>query len=727
MTQNSGLPAFRYYAFISYSHQDKAWADWLHKALEAYVVPKRLVGQTTADGAIPKRLTPIFRDRDELASAHDLGRKVNEALAQSANLIVICSPRSAASHWVQEEVLAYKQLGRSERIFCLIVDGEPNASDLPGREPEECFVPALRLQLDADGQPTTQRAEPIAADARADKDGKTNAKLKLIAGMLGVGFDALKQRELRRRARRMTAVAGFGLLGMAIMAVFAGVAVHERNNALKQRAQAEDLIGFMLGNLRTKLEAVNRLDILDDVADHALYYFEAQTSPGSIDSRSERAAALLLLGRVRLDQGKATDAEQAFNESLHLSETLAVDGNHLPGLDLAVVDAQSWLGKSAWQTGKIEQALAHFNAELPVLLSIRDTHPDNRKALERLAWLHADIGHVQEARGASGVALQEYRAELEVALKLTADQSANRDFQKELAHAHDNIAALLYARGDFDGAENHYSADRNILKHLVANDPNDADSTDQLAIAETFLAQVAQALGHTDSARDSLRQAVAIGNKLLADDSGNMDKLANLASYSRRLARNLRLSGDLADAASLLERATSLHARLLKQAPDDIRGRYGLAATQLEQAELARQRGDNARAHDLANESSRRFTALVHVQSYERDASLGVASADLLLGKLFAASADTADATAQWSRALDALRAFDNNSQEPDQLDVQAELLTRLGRESEAQPLIARLKTMHYRDPAFVAWRQSTAAASADASNTASRSPGDRQ
>ena len=76
MTQGTGSPGFRYYAFISYSHQDKTWADWLHKALETYAVPKRLVGQITTTGPIPRRLTPIFRDRDELASAHDLGRKI---------------------------------------------------------------------------------------------------------------------------------------------------------------------------------------------------------------------------------------------------------------------------------------------------------------------------------------------------------------------------------------------------------------------------------------------------------------------------------------------------------------------------------------------------------------------------------------------------------------------------------------------------------------------------
>ena len=88
----------------------------------------------TAVGSIPRRLTPVFRDRSELPSAADLGRVVNEALDGSANLIVICSPRSAASNYVNEEISTFKHLGRADRIFCLVVDGEPNASDLAGRE-----------------------------------------------------------------------------------------------------------------------------------------------------------------------------------------------------------------------------------------------------------------------------------------------------------------------------------------------------------------------------------------------------------------------------------------------------------------------------------------------------------------------------------------------------------------------------------------------------------------
>jgi hypothetical protein len=78
---------------------------------------------------------------------------------------------------VNEEILAFKRLGREDRIFCLIVGGEPNATDIPSREQEECFPPALRFRLGPDGGLSVARTEPIAADARPGKDGKSNAKL----------------------------------------------------------------------------------------------------------------------------------------------------------------------------------------------------------------------------------------------------------------------------------------------------------------------------------------------------------------------------------------------------------------------------------------------------------------------------------------------------------------------------------------------------------------------
>jgi hypothetical protein len=208
---------FKYWAFISYSHADEEWAKWLHKSVETYRVPRKIVGRETANGAIPKRLFPIFRDRDELPGASDLGGKIQDALHRSRSLIVICSPKSAVSKWVNEEVKTYKALGHADRVLCLMVDGEPNAA--PDSGLLECFPPAVRFQVTSDGQVTTEPAEPIAADARPGKDGRPNALLKLLSGVMGVGYDELRQRERQRQRQRRIRFAALSVVAIFLMAV----------------------------------------------------------------------------------------------------------------------------------------------------------------------------------------------------------------------------------------------------------------------------------------------------------------------------------------------------------------------------------------------------------------------------------------------------------------------------------------------------------------------------
>ena len=230
---------YKFRAFISYSHADEKWASWLHKALETYRVPKYLVGEDTKFGPVPDRLGSVFRDREELSTATSLGDELTQALKDSACQIVICSPRAAKSHWTNEEILTYKRLGRSERIFCLIVDGEPGASDDADTADQECFPPALRYVVGEDGVLTDERSEPIAADARRGKDNRQNAKLKLVAGMLGVGFDALKQREHQRKQRRMLFLTTAAVTGMAVTTVLATAAWFARIEAEEQRNRAQ--------------------------------------------------------------------------------------------------------------------------------------------------------------------------------------------------------------------------------------------------------------------------------------------------------------------------------------------------------------------------------------------------------------------------------------------------------------------------------------------------------
>ncbi|HEY2139074.1 MAG TPA: TIR domain-containing protein, partial [Chthoniobacterales bacterium] len=234
----------KYWAFISYSHTDKEWGDWLHKSLETYRVPSRLVGKESRDGIIPSRIFPVFRDREELPVSSDLGTNISEALRESRYLIVVCSPRSARSRWVGEEIKAFKRLGREDRILALIVDGEPNAADgKPGFQPEnECFHEALRYRWSDQAELSAIPTEPIAADAREGKDGRNNAKLKLLAGLLAVNYDDLKQRDHERKLRRARRI---GTTAFALGIVFAGLAVWAilaAREAAHQRTQTQRLL-----------------------------------------------------------------------------------------------------------------------------------------------------------------------------------------------------------------------------------------------------------------------------------------------------------------------------------------------------------------------------------------------------------------------------------------------------------------------------------------------------
>src|SRR5512143_2411978 len=159
MTRTTWMP-MRYAAFLSYSHADARWAQWLHRRLESYRVPTRLVGTPGPDGPIGPRLGTIFRDREELPTSGDLGATIRSALSESSALIVVCSPSAARSRWAGREIELFRSFGRGDRIACFIVAGDPASTG-----DDACF-PAALLAPGPDGAPN----EPLAADARPQGD-----------------------------------------------------------------------------------------------------------------------------------------------------------------------------------------------------------------------------------------------------------------------------------------------------------------------------------------------------------------------------------------------------------------------------------------------------------------------------------------------------------------------------------------------------------------------------
>lgn len=225
---------FGYYrAFISYSQQDKVWGRRIHTWLENYRIPAEAMLHRSRD----RRLGRFFRDDEDMAAAANIAEIVRSALDCAEALIVICSPRSAQSKWVNAEIQHYRHTGRSNKVFAVIIDGEPNSGD-----PEtECFPPALRATGDPD-DPRALPIEPMGLDVR--KEGQARVCARLAAGLLGADFDDLWRRDRRRAERKQRLVVG-GLTGVSV--VFAALAataiwfgIQSERNAAEARARGEE-------------------------------------------------------------------------------------------------------------------------------------------------------------------------------------------------------------------------------------------------------------------------------------------------------------------------------------------------------------------------------------------------------------------------------------------------------------------------------------------------------
>ena len=174
-TQNDATK--EWFAFISYSSKDIDWALWVQHELEHYNLPVAVIKKYKSR-VIPKELRPVFRDDDEL-SAGDLLPQIKKALSKSKNLIVICSPNAKASYWVNLEIEYFiSSNGNASSIFPLIVEGN---------SPDACFPTALDKSI---------------AAGNVNKSGKDAALVKVIAGMLGIGFRDLWNRYEKEKVAR---------------------------------------------------------------------------------------------------------------------------------------------------------------------------------------------------------------------------------------------------------------------------------------------------------------------------------------------------------------------------------------------------------------------------------------------------------------------------------------------------------------------------------------------
>jgi len=519
----------KYSAFISYNHRDRRSAMWMHRAIERYRIPKRLVGHASPFGALGRRLPPAFRDRDELASSSDLAASVRAALEQSAFLVVICTPNSAASRWVNEEIRTFIALGRRDRIRLVIFDGEPMSED----NAVNCIPPAMLEGAES---------EPLAADARKGQDGPTGAKLKVLAGMLGVSYDELRQREAVRRQQRLAVIAAASSLGfvvttgLAVAAVIARQQAEEARKIAEQRTvTAERTLSFVKGMFR--------------VSDPSI----AQGEGDKITAREvvDRGARMLETG---LEREPAVKADLGAT----LAEVYNALGLYQRGYDIVsrtmslkhgqpdvTVRQLTTMSETQSLLGEYEQAERNLEKAEKLLQSPGVTPDMRSRVLVDLGQLQAQEGLYEQARATLGRAL-------------AIDRAIGEDGQSSVARDLEALGTNAFYAGKLDEARAHVK--QALDMRMRVEGPNSPSVTDN----RNTLASIAYTEGDLKGAELLYRENLKRDEKVLGP------KHPDIAITLNNLARMLIDQRRFAEAAPMLQRAIEVTVKQRGEAHDDL-------------------------------------------------------------------------------------------------------------------------------------------------------------
>lgn len=495
-----------------------------------------------------------------------------------------------------------------------------------------------------------------------------------------------------RRRLVVGAVIALLLVTLVVVSIFTLAARRARATAERRQGQAENLIGFVLEDLRPRLEQVGRLDLLDRVGERALDYFDAvPESELSDDELLRRVDALRQLAEVRLVQGRYDAAEAVAGRALAFARLAADRAGSGAGARAALARCHTLLGAIWVETpGRGERAAEAFAAALAAAREAATLDPLDPRWRRLLATALADAGTGEHLAGRSESAIERF-AEAELLLRALREAAPE---DRELLDSHASTLAwqssALAHLGRFDAAITARRASLAALEERLARDPADRPIENDLAVARNYLARLLVQRGAVHEAIAIQRAAVAGGVRLAATDPANADWQRNVATARINLGWIL-LEGDrIVEAEDELRLGCAALEAELARSPGYAVLRRLLAGGRLRLALAAHRRSDGA---GFRRESRLAEELVAALLADGGDPATRQHRADLLALGAERAAAERRPAEAL-DRAREALAVLDGPGLEaanPPVRALRAQVLHRLGRIDEARAIVGEL------------------------------------
>jgi len=397
------------------------------------------------------------------------------------------------------------------------------------------------------------------------------------------------RRKPARRNRRL-------FVGLAVVLIIAAGFKYtldlqsERSEAELHRAQVEDLMGFMLGDLRDKLEPVNRLEIMDVLGNKAMEYFSGRNTAELSNSDADRyVRTLSLLGEIRMHRGQLDSAQVSFAEALVTAKDLVSRDPEQTDWLLQLGATYFWLGSVAYYEDEIDTAAKHFREYFSISQDLVDRDGSNPIWQMELAYAQTNLAMVYRQQHKLSQAMVVLEQAVETKSWLVTQDPSDLGQRESLANSQAIYAGLMEDAGHLTQASLLFSAARENMEAVAQVDSLNLDYQDRLATIWHREGCVLRSLGRNAEAEDGFERDLRIARSLVTTDPENKDWQVSLARSLNTLVDHLIAKNDLIGATRLSREAQSVSAQISDSHPAKL-------MEQINRASLAQAGGQIGRA-----------------------------------------------------------------------------------------------------------------------------------
>ncbi len=502
-----------------------------------------------------------------------------------------------------------------------------------------------------------------------------------------------------KRASRRTQLRNLAIATVTALGIVAGVASvianDARKTAVERQAQAENLVGFMLGDLMDRLRPLGRLNLLDVVGDEAMRYLGSQdTSDANQETQLLRANALIQIGEIRITQAESTEAEAAFSEANDILENLIQERPaHGPTL-LQAGNAKYWLGYLNYLEHNLDDAAQEWQGYKDHAQQWVDLEPENLDAKMELSYAWNNLGTLANANRQLNDATIYFEQSTDLKQQVLTARPGDTALAIELADSYSWTARTAQRTGLLDKASDYFQEEIDLMDSLFMADQDNTQVLYRLIVAKLNSGRILSELDSPEKAVDIFQTAIQQMQSLIDIDPSNKEWLRVYAyllidygwTYYKLSQFNL--------AKQQLEHSHEVMQQLTTSNSRNIEWQRSLLNTQHRLAQIMYQLRETTEAEQLINETLANTQQLY--QSNDKDTLTRILLAEILITKgEWVCESDRSTAANLWRSSMEILEPIAAESKDTRILSPLLKAKSNLN--FEIDDLVKQFESMGYK------------------------------